>query len=52
MRHRRSGISGARDGEEALAGSGVSHAIVRPALVFGLGDVLVNNTPGCSAECR
>lgn len=29
--------------EEALAGSGLSHAIVRPTLVFGDGEVLVNN---------
>ncbi len=29
--------------EAALANSGVSHAIVRPALVFGPGNVLVNN---------
>ena len=29
--------------EEALRESGVSHAVVRPALVFGPGDVLVNN---------
>jgi uncharacterized protein YbjT (DUF2867 family) len=29
--------------EEALRESGVSHAIVRPTLVFGPGDVLVNN---------
>ena len=29
--------------EDALAGSGLSHAIVRPTLVFGNGEVLVNN---------
>lgn len=29
--------------EDALAASGVSYAIVRPALVFGPGDILVNN---------
>lgn len=29
--------------EEALRESGLSHAIVRPTLVFGPGDVLVNN---------
>jgi len=29
--------------EEALRESGVSHAIVRPTLVFGPGDILVNN---------
>jgi NADH dehydrogenase len=29
--------------EEALRHSGLSHAIVRPALVFGPGDILVNN---------
>jgi uncharacterized protein YbjT (DUF2867 family) len=29
--------------EEALAGSGLPHAIVRPTLVFGDGEVLVNN---------
>lgn len=29
--------------DAALAGSGLSHAIVRPTLVFGHGEVLVNN---------
>jgi uncharacterized protein YbjT (DUF2867 family) len=29
--------------EQALRDSGVSHAIVRPTLVFGPGDILVNN---------
>ena len=29
--------------EAALAGSGLSHAVVRPTLVFGNGEVLVNN---------
>ncbi len=29
--------------EDALGASGVPHAIVRPALVFGPGDILVNN---------
>ncbi len=29
--------------EEALRATGVSHAIVRPTLVFGPGDILVNN---------
>jgi uncharacterized protein YbjT (DUF2867 family) len=29
--------------EEAVAASGLSHAIVRPTLVFGTGEVLVNN---------
>jgi uncharacterized protein YbjT (DUF2867 family) len=29
--------------EAALAGSGLSHALVRPTLVFGHGEVLVNN---------
>ena len=29
--------------EEALADTGVSHAIVRPTVIFGRGDVLVNN---------
>jgi len=29
--------------EEALASSGVSHAIVRPTVTFGPGDVLLNN---------
>lgn len=29
--------------EEALRASGLSHAIVRPTLVFGPGDILVNN---------
>jgi uncharacterized protein YbjT (DUF2867 family) len=29
--------------EEALAGAGVSHAIVRPTAVFGPGDILINN---------
>jgi uncharacterized protein YbjT (DUF2867 family) len=29
--------------EEALRDSGLSHAIVRPTLVFGPGDILVNN---------
>jgi NADH dehydrogenase len=29
--------------ERAVAGSGVSYAIVRPTVVFGTGDVLVNN---------
>jgi uncharacterized protein YbjT (DUF2867 family) len=29
--------------EEALRQSGLSHAVVRPTLVFGLGDILVNN---------
>lgn len=29
--------------EEALIGSGISHAIVRPTVTFGPGDVLLNN---------
>jgi uncharacterized protein YbjT (DUF2867 family) len=29
--------------EQALADSGVAHAVVRPTVVFGRGDVLVNN---------
>ncbi|HYM53339.1 MAG TPA: NAD(P)H-binding protein [Candidatus Dormibacteraeota bacterium] len=29
--------------EEALLGSGVSHAIVRPTVAYGPGDILVNN---------
>jgi NADH dehydrogenase len=29
--------------EEALRGSGLSHAILRPAVLFGGGDILVNN---------
>lgn len=29
--------------ERALCGSGISHAIVRPTVVFGLEDILVNN---------
>ncbi|MHC4608192.1 MAG: SDR family oxidoreductase, partial [Planctomycetota bacterium] len=29
--------------EEALAGSGMSHAILRPAVLFGKQDILVNN---------
>ncbi|HLE88729.1 MAG TPA: NAD(P)H-binding protein [Candidatus Limnocylindria bacterium] len=29
--------------EEALAGSGVAHAIVRPTVTFGPGDILLNN---------
>lgn len=29
--------------ERALAGSGVSHAVVRPTIIFGTGDILMNN---------
>jgi uncharacterized protein YbjT (DUF2867 family) len=29
--------------EEALAGAGVSYAVVRPTVVFGPGDILINN---------
>ena len=29
--------------EAALAGSGVSYAILRPTLIFGAGDILINN---------
>jgi len=29
--------------ERALAESGVSHAVVRPTIVFGRGDILMNN---------
>jgi NADH dehydrogenase len=29
--------------ERAVAESGLSHAIIRPTLIFGLGDILVNN---------
>jgi uncharacterized protein YbjT (DUF2867 family) len=29
--------------ESAIASSGISHAIVRPALIFGSGDILINN---------
>jgi len=29
--------------ERAIASSGISHAIVRPALIFGSGDILINN---------
>lgn len=34
---------GKAETEQALRASGVSHAIVRPALVYGPGDILVNN---------
>ncbi|KKM21632.1 hypothetical protein LCGC14_1633500 [marine sediment metagenome] len=30
--------------EKALVGSGISHAILRPAVLFGEGDILINNT--------
>ena len=36
-------FSGKAAVDAALAGSGLSHAIVRPTLVFGRGEVLVNN---------
>jgi len=29
--------------ERAISSSGISHAIVRPALIFGSGDILINN---------
>lgn len=29
--------------EEAVVGSGLSHAIIRPTVIFGEGDVLINN---------
>jgi uncharacterized protein YbjT (DUF2867 family) len=29
--------------ESAISSSGISHAIVRPALIFGFGDILINN---------
>ena len=29
--------------ESAISSSGISHAIVRPALIFGSGDILINN---------
>jgi uncharacterized protein YbjT (DUF2867 family) len=29
--------------EAAISSSGISHAIVRPALIFGSGDILINN---------
>jgi len=29
--------------ERAISSSGISHAIVRPALIFGFGDILINN---------
>ena len=29
--------------DEVIRGSGMSHAIVRPTLTFGPGDILVNN---------
>ena len=38
--------------EEALRASATSHAIVRPTLVFGAEDILVNNIAGACATSR
>ena len=34
---------GKAQAEELVRRSGISHAIVRPTLVFGAGDILINN---------